>query len=154
QSPTADTVSKNDTGSTANSSNKTEGTDLDNQILPIATLDRLHFPSPSDMAEPGLPNMVPTGQDQEAFGLSLEPARSSSLSVREIAVQNETPGIMAPTQNDIFLQDDFAEIRGAKLKQKPDPPKARRWRGRHVKEEDEAGGKSMDEESEARTKQA
>lgn len=69
----------------------------------------------------------------ESLGMGLETARSSSVSVLEVASHKEKPGVMTPSR-----KASNQEIK-PKAKAKPDPPKARRWRGRRAREED-AGG--------------
>ena len=54
------------------------------------------------------------------LGMHLEPASTSSLSVREVAAQHEKPGVITPSRTDL----------PPKPKIKPEPPKTRRWRGR------------------------
>ncbi|KAJ5729936.1 uncharacterized protein N7483_004444 [Penicillium malachiteum] len=58
------------------------------------------------------------------LGMNLEPATSSSLSVQAVAAQHEKPGIITPSRK------DGPVIRPPKIK--PEPPKARRWRGRRL----------------------
>lgn len=69
----------------------------------------------------------------ESLGMGLETARSSSVSVLEVASHKEKPGVMTPSR-----KASNQEIK-PKPKAKPDPPKSRRWRGRRVRE-DEGGG--------------
>lgn len=106
--------------------------------------------SPSKLADPNSPGTV-SGLDAkqaEALGMHLELARSSSLSVLEVAAQKEKPGVMTPSRKDTAASDNSDAILAVKSKQKPEPPKARRWRGRRAKEEDEGGGKKPVEEPE------
>ncbi|BCR83034.1 DUF2013 domain-containing protein [Aspergillus chevalieri] len=72
------------------------------------------------------------------LGMHLEPASTSSLSVREVASQHEKPGVITPSRADLPPETEFVHP-GAKPKPKvkPEPPKARRWRGRRNHEEDE-----------------
>ncbi|KAJ5640586.1 hypothetical protein N7528_000211 [Penicillium herquei] len=58
------------------------------------------------------------------LGMNLEPATSSSLSVQAVAAQHEKPGIITPSRK------DGPAVRPPKIK--PEPPKARRWRGRRL----------------------
>lgn len=99
--------------------------------------------SPSN--SPGMASDLDAKQ-AEALGMHLEPARSSSLSVLEIAAQKEKPGVMTPSRKDTAASDNSDAILAVKSKQKPEPPKARRWRGRRAKEEDEGGVKKAVEE--------
>lgn len=80
----------------------------------------------------------------ESLGMHLEPARSSSLSVLEVAVHQEKPGVMTLSRRDTVpaASDRPADTAApVKLKTKPEPPKTRRWRGRRSREEDEGGSK-------------
>jgi hypothetical protein len=80
----------------------------------------------------------------EILGMQLDPARSSSLSVMEVAALKEKPGVMTPSRTDTTLSDHSIEaILSGKTRLKPEPPKARRSRARRVKGEDDA--KSIDE---------
>lgn len=61
------------------------------------------------------------------LGMHLEPASTSSLSVREVAAQHEKPGVITPSRTDL---PPGTEQNKPKPKIKPEPPKTRRWRGR------------------------
>lgn len=68
----------------------------------------------------------------------LETASASSLSVQAVASQHEKPGVITPSRNDGRSTDLVAEapiLRPPKIK--PEPPKARRWRGRRLAVDDE-----------------
>ncbi|KAK2802585.1 hypothetical protein FQN51_004378 [Onygenales sp. PD_10] len=81
----------------------------------------------------------------EVVGMNLEPARSSSVSVLEVASHKEKPGVMVPSRKDAAKPPPPPPA-----KQKPEPPKARRWRGRRGQEEDETTAqKSCDAEASA-----
>lgn len=73
------------------------------------------------------------------LGMNLEPASSSALSVQAVAAQHEKPGIITPSRNDgraaTDLVADAPIIRPPKIK--PEPPKARRWRGRRLAEDED-----------------
>ncbi|KAJ5190405.1 uncharacterized protein N7498_009390 [Penicillium cinerascens] len=68
-----------------------------------------------------------------------EPASASTLSVQAVASLHEKPGIITPSRNDGHTDNDLAAdtpiIRVPKVK--PEPPKARRWRGRRLAVDDE-----------------
>ena len=71
------------------------------------------------------------------LGMHLEPASSSTLSVKEVASQHEKPGVMTPSRTDVpgveFVHPAAAAATAANVKGKkvkPEPPKTRRWRGR------------------------
>lgn len=72
------------------------------------------------------------------LGMHLEPATSSSLSVQAVAAQHEKPGIITPSRRDGHNVPELtAQSPDARpLKVKPEPPKARRWRGRRLTVED------------------
>lgn len=61
------------------------------------------------------------------LGMHLEPASTSSLSVREVAAQHEKPGVITPSRTDLPPGTEHSK---PKPKIKPEPPKTRRWRGR------------------------
>ncbi|WEW60599.1 pre-rRNA processing [Emydomyces testavorans] len=67
----------------------------------------------------------------QPLATALEPSRSSPISMAEIATQREKPGVMIPRKSDARQQ--------ALPKQKPDPPKARGWRGRRGRGDEERG---------------
>lgn len=73
------------------------------------------------------------------LGMNLEPASSSALSVQAVAAQHEKPGIITPSRKDgrttTDLVADAPVIRPPKVK--PEPPKARRWRGRRLAVDDD-----------------
>ncbi|CRG87620.1 Protein dip1 [Talaromyces islandicus] len=80
----------------------------------------------------------------ERLGMHLEPASASTLSVMEVAAQNEKPGVMTPSRKDTRSSDQsFDAILSVRTKQKPEPPKARRSRGQQAREEDEGGGEKL-----------
>jgi hypothetical protein len=68
-----------------------------------------------------------------------EPASASTLSVQAVASLHEKPGIMTPSRKDgpatNNLSGDTPIIRIPKIR--PEPPKARRWRGRRMATDDE-----------------
>jgi len=68
-----------------------------------------------------------------------EPASASSLSVQAVASLHEKPGIITPSRKDGHISPDLAAdtpiIRPPKIK--PEPPKARRWRGRRLAVDDD-----------------
>jgi hypothetical protein len=68
-----------------------------------------------------------------------EPASASSLSVQAVASLHEKPGIITPSRKDGHTANDlFADAPIIRLpKVKPEPPKARRWRGRRLAVDDE-----------------
>ncbi|KAJ5232084.1 hypothetical protein N7468_005040 [Penicillium chermesinum] len=72
------------------------------------------------------------------LGMNLEPATSSSLSVHAVAAQHEKPGIITPSRRDGHIVPELTaqppSTRPPKVK--PEPPKARRWRGRRLTAED------------------
>lgn len=82
------------------------------------------------------------------LGMHLEPASSSSLSVREVASQHEKPGVITPSRTDPPPGMEFVQP-GAKPKPKikPEPPKARRWRGRRNHEEESENVDKIPEDS-------
>jgi hypothetical protein len=127
---------------------KEENTRVSTPVSPL--LDGMT--SISKPAEPSSPGTVsPLDVKQaEVLGMHLEPARSSSASVLEIAAQKEKPGVMTPSRKDTAASDNSIEaiLTVKQPKQKPEPPKARRWRGRRAKEEDEGGGRKPTEEQE------
>jgi hypothetical protein len=85
----------------------------------------------------------------ERLGMHLEPASASTLSVMEVAAQNEKPGVMTPSRRDTRSSDQsFEAILSVRTKQKPEPPRARRTRGQQAREEDEGGGEKLAVESE------
>lgn len=69
----------------------------------------------------------------------LEPASVSSLSVQAVASQREKPGVITPSRKDGGPATDLVSeapiLRPPKIK--PEPPKARRWRGRRLAVDDE-----------------
>lgn len=106
---------------------------------------------PPKLVEPSSPRVVTAldAEQAEALGMHLEPARSSSVSVLEVAAHKEKPGVMTPSRKDMAASDNSLEtMLTVKPKQKPEPPKTRRWRGRRAKEEDEGGGRKLVEEQE------
>lgn len=81
----------------------------------------------------------------ERLGMHLEPASASTLSVMEVAAQNEKPGVMTPSRRDTRSSDQsFDSILSVRTKQKPEPPRARRSRGqsRGQQARDEYEGRS------------
>lgn len=90
----------------------------------------------------------------QRLGMHLEPASSSSLSVREVASQHEKPGIITPSRTDLPPGTEYIHPNNKpKPKIKPEPPKTRRWRGRRInaaEEETEANVDKIPEESEHR----
>jgi hypothetical protein len=101
--------------------------------------------------EPSSPKIFSTLDPKQAemLGMQLEPARSSSLSMLEVAAQKEKPGVMTPSRKDTTSSDHSIEaVVSVKARQKPEPPKARRWRGRRAKEEDEGAGEKLIDEPE------
>lgn len=92
----------------------------------------------------------------ERLGMHLEPASASTLSVMEVAAQNEKPGVMTPSRRDTRSSDhSFDAILSVRTKQKPEPPRARRSRGQsrgqQAREEDEGGGEKLAVESEQKS---
>lgn len=73
------------------------------------------------------------------LGMNLETASSSALSVQAVAAQHEKPGIITPSRKDgraaTDLVADAPVLRPPKVK--PEPPKARRWRGRRLAMDDD-----------------
>ncbi|OJD19736.1 hypothetical protein AJ78_00359 [Emergomyces pasteurianus Ep9510] len=69
----------------------------------------------------------------EELGMNLETARSSEASIVEIAAHKEKPGVTAPSRKDAY--DARPAAPAPKLK--PQPPKARRWRGRREQQEED-----------------
>lgn len=69
----------------------------------------------------------------------LEPASASSLSVQAVATQHEKPGVITPSRSGGRAAADLAAdapiLRPTRIK--PEPPKARRWRGRRLAVDDE-----------------
>lgn len=136
------------------SSNKMTGdlTVEHSQISPVASLSPVESTSFKELTDFGSPSMVFVSSDKQVkvLGMSLEPARSSSVSMLEVASHTEKPGMM-PIQQAVPIADNSMDTRTAvKVKQKPDPPKARRWRGREAKDEDDGGSKSATDEAEAK----
>ncbi|OAX85265.1 hypothetical protein ACJ72_00353 [Emergomyces africanus] len=70
----------------------------------------------------------------EELGMNLETARSSEASIVEVAAHKEKPGVTVPSRKD--ASDSAPAPRPPK--QKPQPPKARRWRGRRGQQEEDA----------------
>jgi len=104
--------------------------------------------SDRDTASPTGPPQAPGSPDVrhhhrklsavKRLGMHLEPASSSSLSVREVASQHEKPGVITPSRGDLPPGTELVHPSAKpKPKIKPEPPKARRWRGRRNHEEDE-----------------
>ncbi|KAH8701859.1 hypothetical protein BGW36DRAFT_394652 [Talaromyces proteolyticus] len=97
-------------------------------------------PTKVNSKSPSMPSSIPKGPKGK-LGMQLEPASSSALSFVEVAAQNEKPGVMTPSRRDTKSSDHSIEsILAVRTKQKPELPKARRWRGRRACEEDEGGG--------------
>ncbi|KAL1852668.1 pre-rRNA processing [Paecilomyces lecythidis] len=73
-------------------------------------------------------------------GPYLEPSRSSSLSAVEVAMHHEQPGVITPSIKDALTGESLA-AQGASLKPKikPEPPMARRSRGRRLRDENDTG---------------
>lgn len=67
----------------------------------------------------------------ERLGMHLDRGSSSSLSVQEVAAQHEKPGIITPSRADTTTTAEDPHSPARKQKVKPEPPKTRRWRGRH-----------------------
>ncbi|OJJ40348.1 hypothetical protein ASPWEDRAFT_33713 [Aspergillus wentii DTO 134E9] len=102
--------------------------------------------SPTRFDEPDTPRHRKLSQVQR-LGMHLEPASSSSLSVQEVATQHEKPGVITPSRKDSGEPNLSASSNmSTKPKVKPEPPKARRWRGRRVFGEE--NGDKIPEEAE------
>lgn len=89
----------------------------------------------------------------QRLGMHLEPASSSSLSVREVASQHEKPGVITPSRTELPPGTEYIHLNKSKPKIKPEPPKTRRWRGRRTNPAEEDAEASVDkipEESEHR----
>ncbi|KAJ9256812.1 hypothetical protein DTO207G8_2415 [Paecilomyces variotii] len=73
-------------------------------------------------------------------GPYLEASRSSSLSAVEVAMHQEQPGVITPSVKDALTGGSLA-AQGASLKPKikPEPPMARRSRGRRPRDENDSG---------------
>lgn len=116
-------------------------------VFRCATVDWLRDPPTSSRssASPTDQEYEPTDQSQERerhhhrkpsairrLGMHLEPASSSTLSVKEVASQHEKPGVITPSRTDVpgveFVHPAANALKGKKIK--PEPPKTRRWRGR------------------------
>lgn len=98
-------------------------------------------PSPTRMDSMDSPGSSIAGRKMSAaqrLGM-LEPASASSLSVQAVASQHEKPGVITPSRNDGRSATDLVAeapiLRAPKIK--PEPPKARRWRGRRLAVDDE-----------------
>lgn len=91
-----------------------------------------------------------TSTHLQVLGMHLDLAAESSLSVREVAAQHERPGVMTPSRHDEtgnHLSDEFrrpATTVTGRAKVKPEPPKARRWRGRRIAEDEERPEKASE----------
>jgi len=155
QMPKEDSLDPFDNSVLTGSSNKMIGelTVEHRQISPVASLSPVVTPPFNELSSFGSPSMVfvNSGKQDKILGMSLESARSSSLSMLDVASHTEKPGVVMPIQQAVPIVDHFVGTSMAvKVKQKPDPPKARRWRGREAKEEYDGGSKSGTEEAEAK----
>ncbi|GFG27342.1 protein dip1 [Aspergillus udagawae] len=77
----------------------------------------------------------------QRLGMDLELASCSTISVQEVASQHEKPGVITPSRNAAHPTGNASAtdaIRATiKPKIKPEPPKSRRRRGRHIAEEED-----------------
>ena len=154
QTPKEDGLNPFDNSALTDSPNNMTGelTVEHRQVSPVASLSPVVTPSFKELPNFSSPSMVVvnSGKQDKILGMSLESARSSSLGMPGLACCIETPGVMMPIQKAVPIVDNFVGTSMAmKVKQKPDPPKARRWRGREAKEEYDGGSKSATEEAEA-----
>ncbi|KMU88062.1 hypothetical protein CIHG_05830 [Coccidioides immitis H538.4] len=102
---------------------KTEAT-ADETPYPDQTCVATNLPKQSSME-----TLSPVDRMQaQSPSTGLEPSRASSVSMAEIATQREKPGVMMPRKS--------AAVQTLP-KKKPEPPKARGWRGRRGREEEE-----------------
>lgn len=114
-------LEKSQTSSTASSDRETVSPTEPSQHLQGSSSDdaRHHHRKPSAI---------------KRLGMHLEPASSSTLSVREVASQHEKPGVITPSRTDLPPGTEFVHPAASALKSKPkikpEPPKSRRWRGR------------------------
>ncbi|PGH15123.1 hypothetical protein AJ79_02649 [Helicocarpus griseus UAMH5409] len=77
----------------------------------------------------------------KGIGMNLETARSSAASVNEVATHKEKPGVTVPSRK----HGSKPPPAPPHVKQKPEPPKARRWRGRRGQQEEEPAGQKIAE---------
>lgn len=112
-------------------------------VFRCATVDWLRdLPTSRSSASPTDQENEQIDQSQEAerhhhrkpsairrLGMHLEPASSSTLSVKEVASQHEKPGVITPSRTDV-PGVEFVHPAAKGKKVKPEPPKTRRWRGR------------------------
>lgn len=81
--------------------------------------------SPSPVLHTDNPQGTSMLDPRHSLDIDTSSARSSSVSVVEVAVQKEKPGVIIPNR-----QDSLAQKLSVPVKQKPEPPRTRRWRGR------------------------
>lgn len=117
-----------------------------NSVSSTTTTGSLDSSSATTVAErtSSQTSSAPDTKQAECLGMHLEPARSSSLSVLEVAVLQEKPGVTTPSRSDPAAWKKPPDTAvPVKSKVKPEPPKTRR-RGRRIKEEDDGCGKTSE----------
>nr|KMM64705.1 hypothetical protein CPAG_01057 [Coccidioides posadasii RMSCC 3488] len=111
-----------------------EAQETHSEAKTVATADETLYPDRTCVAtnlpkESSAETLSPVDRMQaQSPSTGLEPSRASSVSMAEIATQREKPGVMMPRKS--------AAVQTLP-KKKPEPPKARGWRGRRGREEEE-----------------
>lgn len=133
QSPDTVVGEKLEATTSVRSASSGSGSNSSSEISPTRIVERVSSET-SSIVDPmqGVP-----------IGPYLEPSRSSSLSAVEVAMHQEHPGVITPSIKDTLTGESLA-AQGVSLKYKikPEPPLARRSRGRRLRDENDSGSKT------------